>query len=1440
MPVGTVRGRVELDAPALRTLKELERQGVRTQKQFERLGKEVDEFERNLKSANAEMRVTRQELVNTGRQSSRTARDMRSDWLETTRVVKREIGEQRRELGELQADLLRVGETKATAQVDVDGIARAITQVETLHARLRSLGRERVTPRLGLGGGFGADPPLPRAPRNARGPLRPRPPRGGGGGGPGGQGLRSIGFGPATFGSKGGIALIAGALPAVQALGGATTALAGSLAGGALGAGAIGLAGGGALAAGVAGLVAVAKPAIGPIGDAAKAQENYNKALADFGRDSDQAKNAKRELDQAFKAAPRGTRDLLRDLKGLREEWKKNTRPGQESFMQLLVGGTRNIRRFARGPGARAANRVTAAASREGLALSRFATGRTGAQFARSGSAMFDENLGAVRRSMQNSMEAFVNVMRASRPFLREATDWLERWTRGWASGTEDIGKTRDAIGEMVDHLRSWKNLGGATFRLMRDLLKGGAPEGQGMVDRLTRQLDKWDDWVQRNPEKVRDFFRRTVNSTIELAKGLAAVVKALSNLATLLSPVLDRFSQLVTLAGTLGMLQPGALTLGLGALRGFRGGSLRGGRGAPDAAGGSPGGGGAIVPVGGGGGRRGGAGRLGGGLGVRGVIGNWRENARIRNATFASGTMAERDSARALLAARGAQGLTLRGAMANFRGGTTYGLARSFGYGRAASGAAQVGAGFGRAGGAAMLGVRGAARAYWPVGLGLGVLDAAGFQGDQSGLGALPGRVQAGLSTATLGAISRPSSRAEMDDRAKQAAGDLTSGLSRGTTLGGLRRDVRSLEGLGGRRLEGMDIDLGGGAARTRRLRQIRDTLDDELEARRGMVRDIRHQRAEESRQTGGRRAEELQEGFTRRSRRVGKETAFSQVISQTQEQLGKLGPHGARALAAAQVQWAREVARGNPKMLGKFRDLEQSVIKRFGGMAKRVAVINGQIRVGNEREWGSIASAISSAARRGVSETTEEFKRLHSVAIGALRDMGFTKDQAERFFKDVRAGGERGRVAGGVVKAQKAGQLATTPSGKPITPSAGSLTRKAGGIGGPTPEDRAARAQAAQNTRGTGLMGAKPGLGRYAQDAAGYGLRVTSGLRAGSITKSGNVSLHSSGDAIDVSGDPRAMLQFARHAAEAYGSGLDELIHTPMGFGIKNGQRIRSFGSAVDADHFDHVHLGDRTPTGGGGLAGGLAGAAGDAIQQITLRGRRSRLGGVPGALSTAASAGMARGMEAFVNNRLGAMPGGGGAPGAGGKYNVASLAQLWRAAGGPANMARLMGAIAMAESGGDPNIVNSIGATGLWQIHPGGDQYKDPMTNARTAVMKYRTQGLGAWEAYTRGMHKRFLGAYRNGGTFVTRQGRGGLFAAGEGPNREEVTVRPHRPDRKPGLAGLGGGGGVQVSVAVSMGDVSIREEADIEKLAEKVGEKAGEKVLAKLSGGKELMD
>jgi len=266
--------------------------------------------------------------------------------------------------------------------------------------------------------------------------------------------------------------------------------------------------------------------------------------------------------------------------------------------------------------------------------------------------------------------------------------------------------------------------------------------------------------------------------------------------------------------------------------------------------------------------------------------------------------------------------------------------------------------------------------------------------------------------------------------------------------------------------------------------------------------------------------------------------------------------------------------------------------------------------------------------------------------------------------------------------------------------------------------------------------LMGAKPGLAGYAQLASQFGLRVTSGARPGSITSSGNVSLHSSGDAIDVdAGSPGAMLAYAKAMASRFGSGLDELIHTPLGFGIKNGRRVPPYATA---DHYDHVHVGDRTPGGAGGL-GVLP-----RIVAAVIGGSGALRGLVQRGSDVSAATGNQTLRRVFDSMGISGDYGTGTARLTGGQYSKSQLAALWRRAGGDPKIANLMAAIALAESGGNPRAHNPSGASGLWQIlglpFP-GDVY-NPLTNARMAVAKYQSQGLRAWEVYTNGSYRQYL--------------------------------------------------------------------------------------------------
>lgn len=112
---------------------------------------------------------------------------------------------------------------------------------------------------------------------------------------------------------------------------------------------------------------------------------------------------------------------------------------------------------------------------------------------------------------------------------------------------------------------------------------------------------------------------------------------------------------------------------------------------------------------------------------------------------------------------------------------------------------------------------------------------------------------------------------------------------------------------------------------------------------------------------------------------------------------------------------------------------------------------------------------------------------------------------------------------------------------------------------------------------------------------------------------------------------------------------------------------------------------------------------------------------------------------------------------------RLTFAQLETLWQQAGGPPGSAATAAAVALAESGGDPTVLNDNAATGdysvgLWQINYFGplraertrqfgppEGLVDPLANARAAVaVSGGGTNFGPWTTYTSGAYRRYLQA------------------------------------------------------------------------------------------------
>lgn len=1134
------------------------------------------------------------------------------------------------------------------------------------------------------------------------------------------------------------------------------------------------------------------------VGDA---KVGLTQASAQLAAGATQIASAKQKLDQAFARAPKGTRQLIADTIKLRALWGASGEgvQGRKGIDPSVDAAQRNVVRIGQGATntltaltptlGRAGLRSSRAVLREGRVAGRFARGRGTRGFIRQGAGIFDENLHSVEQTGENVASTFYNVTRAARPFLREATHFIDRWTAGWASSTSDVDKTRSSIGHAVDSLKTWARLAGAGGRLAIDIGKGGRQSGDSMVSSLTTQLNTWDRWIRRNPRQVREFFDRTVTSVTKMATALRNIAGTLSNIATLLTPLLDRFSQFAGLAGGLGLATPGVGTLAYGAYRGLRGGGGRGG------------------------GRGGMAGALLGFGGGRGAP----------RAVAPGGGYGVSRAAQTYALQRGAFGASRLGAARTAAGGL---LTRG-------------------AGPLAMGALRGAGRAYLPVAALMGLLDFTSFDG---GIG---GRAQNALSGATLGLIPRPLTDAQHADRGQQAAERFTRGLPSSTSFASQRGAISQLRSriagnharagaqgttrtVRGGRFGVASVTLGAPTAGERRElatqnAELRKTLADRLAAYRQYRRDRDRMLDERSKGRAEEFFGEFQQGFNRRRKKgVSLQDNMAKTVGGTLAQIRHMRTAGGRELSQMTLDWARKQAAANPALRGQYDRLVKGVEDRFKGLRGNVSVVQGQILDGSRSQWRNIADTISSQARRGVDETSAEFARLNHLAVGALVQMGYGRKDARTILGGLRAGGAQRTHARNAINmgANRFGG-AQAQNRRNATQGDGTGVRH-GGTG------------AAATAGSSALKGAKPGLGVYAAEGSRYGLSVSSGLRAGAVTLSGNTSLHSTGDAIDELGSPGNMLRYAKHMASKYGRGLDELIHTPLGFGIKNGKRVplSFWGSAINAQHEGHVHVGDRTPGGGArGLAGmGAGGGLGSAPQ---VAARASRLGGVPGALSTAAG----KGYGAAINARLRAAAsldpslsglGGFTSGGGGASANQRLGRRMMLAAGFGPDQWPALKSLWTGESGWNEKIVNtSSGATGIPQALPGSKMASagaDWRTNAATQIrwgLGYIRDRYGSpASAYSQWL-ARSPHWYGKGGQGVYR--RPTMIGVGDAQpsgGSEEVTVRRIRPG---GRRGRSSGGMGSINLTVDLRGAVIKGEDDARQIIEKAVEKAGHKLL-----------
>lgn len=1324
-------------------------------------------------------------------------------------------------------NLDRLSKARATPKVDLDGVSQAMAQTALLDKRLDALSRRRVTPNVGLpasslGGAF----------------------MGGGGGSTvsrsafGGGGLKIPFAGSVPW------PLVGGALAAAPPLAGATIATAGSLGSAALGAGALGIgaAGTGAAALGMTAPIAISS--IAGIKEASKALAAYRQEVIQSGVNSEAARQKYRLYNMELHAAPAGTERLLRAKEGLVEDFRSSTRPAQAGFTGTLSRGL-NLGRQLTPLYANQANRFFGEVRPQADQFADFLNNGSSRDFYR---AMGSEATAALRPSediAENITGTLMNLSRAARPFFHEGLNFLDRWTGGWADSSKDIGSVRSDMDRWVTDLKEWGKLTGATFDLLKDLGSAGAGSGRSLVGDLTQQLEVWDDFVQNNPRQVRDFFHESVDSTEKLASAVGKISSLIWQISRELGPLLDQFSSLVSLAGNAGLLTPGGLPLLLAGYAGTRslqsglGNRLRGTAPAATGVGGVP----MIIGGGGAAAERG----LFAAAAARG--GSFLSRSRLMGRVPIMSTTAASGLTMGMEAEAGMIGASRFSPMAagRYAGGEMLGAART--------GAATFGRGF-----------AGKFGPYAALAAGLGAMS---YQGN------LHDRVQAGVSSATLGLVEMPKTRAEKFDEATRHAAMVSSyyGERYGGGATGLQEQIEATRRKRNRLLTPVapggvkgfeERPFGAGSIFGYDLGQantteVSDTSRTEAAALASHLQDLRNQRVSQVSQSA---IGDITSAYGVRARHgAGDQENYQRTVEQIEGRVKRMHGRTAKQFGQMGLDWAQALAKANPKLKSAYEDLAKGVEQRMNEMGRNVAVIHGRLVDTSKRSWDRQVELAEQATQRELAVVNKNQTALEKRMELSLRRMGYGPQEAHALQQE--SFGNRGPINKVNANARHHGSPGLSPSaagkatgGRLGVPANGSLHDEvymgAGqwGAGGELvvnrhTERRINQMLAGSTTLGREVAGEHRAHSQMYRNATGgritpaatlaerMGMGVSGGPGHGGIPSSGHAtdSLHYAGLAYDVTGSSSQMRNYFLRAARTFRGSINELFYDPMGYYYDEGKRV----PGAIGDHSDHVHIGFFP--GGARLSGGMRGMgrAGRGAN-IHLRPDPSGLGGLPGAIADAASSSIANAASRNVNRLIGAHGGGGPIRGGGSAAQNKRLARsMLGNYGWGADQWNPLDQLWTQESGWRTTARNpSSGAYGIPQSLPASKMGAEAQGGGPAAAAAQIRWGLdyirerygspaGAWSHeqshnwYATGGRRRFgfAGWFANGGS--GRVNGPTLLGIGEdGP--EDFNITP-AANKRSALRRSG-----DIHVAVNMGHVTLHGPGDAETVGKNIARTA----------------
>ncbi len=360
-------------------------------------------------------------------------------------------------------------------------------------------------------------------------------------------------MGPFSLSMRGLVVAFAALAPIISSTVGVLGAFAASLSAAAVGAVGLGAALGTGLLFNLGAVFAVVKPMAKDLGNLMDAQDAYNKAVREHGKDSEEAAKKLTILHNVQKSVGAETTQQRATIRDLGKRWRELTEPSRAEFFDLVDHSLQRLNR--RLPVfADLANESFVAASKGARTFVDALSGRGNTRNIEVIMRQTNGALGPLSQGFSNLATVVLRVFRSFSYHFVPFAEGFENWTEDLLTATGNAGQLNRVVDQLVSNARTWGGIMYQTSRLVLGFFRAAIPEGNDMAKSLEGTVKVWADWMNsdRGQNRTRAFLRDSRDLVTRIWRAVQPLMGVWFDVATAMRPMVGHLVDILGMAAKL------------------------------------------------------------------------------------------------------------------------------------------------------------------------------------------------------------------------------------------------------------------------------------------------------------------------------------------------------------------------------------------------------------------------------------------------------------------------------------------------------------------------------------------------------------------------------------------------------------------------------------------------------------------------------------------------------------------------------------------------------------------------------------------------------------------------------------------------------------------------------------------------------------------------